>query len=227
MLMAATQLNTACDTLLASSVLMKQVVDLNKLDLAGQKFDEVLAVEEVSPKIHQCGAKAIMWKCLCSCGNVFECSTSRLRGLIPKIKSCGCKNFHGYHHNRKGTPAERSYKALHNRYKQTASKRGIEFRLSESDVVSLFEQSCYYCGRKPSTKYNVCITISEKPRSAHKEWMDDAWIVYNGIDRIDNSKGYTTNNTVPCCKTCNYAKLEMSLDDFLGWIGTVYKKWYA
>jgi hypothetical protein len=29
---------------------------------------------------------------------------------------------------------------------------------------------------------------------------------YNGIDRVDNSKGYTPENTVPCCKICNKIK---------------------
>lgn len=29
---------------------------------------------------------------------------------------------------------------------------------------------------------------------------------YNGIDRLDNTKGYTPENSVACCKHCNSLK---------------------
>lgn len=31
-------------------------------------------------------------------------------------------------------------------------------------------------------------------------------LTYNGIDRLDNSKGYTIDNSVACCSKCNIAK---------------------
>jgi hypothetical protein len=31
-------------------------------------------------------------------------------------------------------------------------------------------------------------------------------IEYNGIDRVDNEKGYLVENCVPCCFTCNSLK---------------------
>jgi hypothetical protein len=39
--------------------------------------------------------------------------------------------------------------------------------------------------------------------------------IYNGIDRVDNNKGYTIENCVPCCTAVNYAKLDMSYSDFI------------
>ena len=39
----------------------------------------------------------------------------------------------------------------------------------------------------------------------------------NGIDRVDNSIGYTFENCVPCCKHCNYVKGDLSLADFDEW----------
>ena len=55
---------------------------------------------------------------------------------------------------------------------------------------------CSYCGRlcDPSIDY------------------------YNGIDRIDNNIGYTIDNSVSCCKYCNFAKNDFLLDEFLLWI---------
>jgi hypothetical protein len=39
----------------------------------------------------------------------------------------------------------------------------------------------------------------------------------NGIDRIDNTIGYTMGNCVPCCKHCNYVKGHLSQVDFETW----------
>lgn len=45
---------------------------------------------------------------------------------------------------------------------------------------------------------------------------------YNGIDRVDNLKGYTRNNCIPCCSICNQSKHTMSKKDWLQWITRVY-----
>ena len=45
----------------------------------------------------------------------------------------------------------------------------------------------------------------------------------NGIDRIDSSKGYSVDNCVPCCAKCNYAKHDLSIDDFKNHIEKIYK----
>lgn len=40
----------------------------------------------------------------------------------------------------------------------------------------------------------------------------------NGIDRVDNTQGYTLANAVPCCKRCNQLKSDMQLKEFLSQI---------
>lgn len=40
----------------------------------------------------------------------------------------------------------------------------------------------------------------------------------NGIDRVDSSIGYTIQNSVPCCKICNYAKHNLTLEEFTLWL---------
>ena len=59
--------------------------------------------------------------------------------------------------------------------------------------------------------------------SKKQKRLSDYVLKCNGIDRIDSSKGYTVENSVPCCKYCNTAKNTMSVDEFLKWIGRVYK----
>lgn len=50
--------------------------------------------------------------------------------------------------------------------------------------------------------------------------------VYNGIDRVDNTKGYTIDNVVPCCGICNMAKGKLNQQEFQNWIKRVYKYRY-
>lgn len=44
----------------------------------------------------------------------------------------------------------------------------------------------------------------------------------NGIDRLDSSIGYVKTNVVSCCTKCNYAKHEMTIDEFKEWIKKIY-----
>ena len=37
---------------------------------------------------------------------------------------------------------------------------------------------------------------------------------YNGIDRVDNEKGYVHGNVEACCGTCNFLKGNLSLAEF-------------
>ena len=46
----------------------------------------------------------------------------------------------------------------------------------------------------------------------------------NGIDRINNSVGYTEKNSVPCCGTCNVAKGQMTLAEFKLWIARIHAR---
>lgn len=59
-----------------------------KLDLTGQKFFDLTAIEPTSKRSDQ---GAVIWKCKCSCGKYVYASTTKLRQ--GKIKSCEfCKN---------------------------------------------------------------------------------------------------------------------------------------
>ena len=46
---------------------------------------------------------------------------------------------------------------------------------------------------------------------------------YNGIDRVDSSRGYEAGNVVASCKRCNYTKQTMSRVEFVDWIRSVYE----
>ncbi len=71
-------------------------------------------------------------------------------------------------------------------YKTSARVRGYVFELDFEFFCMLLEDRCFYC----------------------KE-------AAGGIDRYDNSIGYTRANSVPCCSQCNYAKARGTAEDFI------------
>jgi hypothetical protein len=100
---------------------------------------------------------------------------------------------------------------LYRRYKRSAGARGYDFTISKEEFTLLVSAPCRYCST-PHSGYTC------KDKRKHKP------VAYNGIDRIDNTQGYHTENVVTCCKVCNYAKREMTIEEFTGWIQQVYNQ---
>ena len=70
----------------------------------------------------------------------------------------------------------------------------------------------------------LTILKREKPNNIKKYAYSNQEYFYNGIDRVDNSKGYTMDNVVSCCRICNVAKQKMTLQEYKDWVEKVYKK---
>ena len=88
-------------------------------------------------------------------------------------------------------------------YKDKAKERGIEWGLEANPgQFTIVTTQCVYCGAFPCRK----VRGRGKTRGyAH------------GLDRIDNSRGYTEDNIVACCYTCNRAKGTLSMKDWQEW----------
>ena len=82
--------------------------------------------------------------------------------------------------------------------RKSATKRDIEFSLSALDTATLCISPCVYCGRESEHKTDK---LSRNP--------------YNGVDRVDSGRGYTSDNVQSCCTMCNRMKLDHSHTDFL------------
>ena len=74
------------------------------------------------------------------------------------------------------------------RYKSGAKIRSIPFELSKEQFLSFWNKSCHYCGEK---------------------------IEGVGLDRLDNSKGYSIKNCVSCCTDCNKMKMTKTVEKFI------------
>ncbi len=98
-------------------------------------------------------------------------------------------------------------KALYKKYQGSAWDRELSFGLHLFDFVELVLSNCHYCGSDFSNKFTNSYGILQ----------------YNGIDRVDNTIGYQLTNVVPCCKVCNIAKRDLSVEDFIKWAKKIVK----
>lgn len=177
-------------------------------DISGRRFGRWLVLERA-----QTLSMRSRWKCQCECGVIREV---RHDGLISgESKSCGClqkdiaREIRVKGNKSKALPeGEASFNSVYRAYRQGAAKRSLEFRLTKEEFKTISSQPCFYCGAEPSQVY-------------HSEFYNGEF-VFSGIDRMNNKEGYTTDNCVPCCWTCNRAKLNRDRDEFIAWIRQVY-----
>lgn len=159
--------------------------------------------------------RRVLWECVCSCGNVVFANSRDLQ--IGNTTSCGCyqreqsaKIAGGVSkQHRKMNDLPSSFNGVFHGYKRGAIKRGYYFSLTDTLCYELMQQNCYYCGAPPhkTAKFNKNLDNS---------------FTYNGLDRVDNAKGYSDDNVVPCCFNCNRAKAGMTQQEFLEWVRRVY-----
>jgi len=164
--------------------------------------------------------------CKCVCGKTRKVKLTHI--LSKKINNCGCKKFISKQHaNQKYSPEESSYRAKASNYIAQAKIRNIECTLNYDQIVQLLKGNCFYCDDAPSNLYNARLSnrVNKKNKVQYAVNNSDEYsIFYNGIDRVDNNKGYIQGNVVSCCMQCNTAKLNNNLEDFKNWIKKIYNK---
>lgn len=175
------------------------------IDITNKKFGKLTAIESLNKKDKR---NRYIWKFQCECGNNVEATASDVK--LGRKRSCGCliqEHCNRLAINRILPNLGGAKQKLFGRYKRDAKKRGIDFILSKEEFNSLLFNNCYYCGSEPYTK--LCIMHDEKKKT------DEYTLIYNGIDRTDNDKGYNMSNCVTCCGKCNKMKMDMNKIDFL------------
>jgi hypothetical protein len=140
------------------------------------------------------------WECSCDCGGEALAAGYNLRRGVTR--SCGC---FGRDQTRKANRLEHglaAFRCVLGKYQFGAKKRGLVWGLSKERFRELTSGGCHYCGLAPAQ-----IQI---PNGG----ANTGTYVYNGIDRVDNDKGYVEGNVVSCCTVCNKMKRTTSLKDF-------------
>lgn len=165
-------------------------------DLTGQVFGELTVLGISERRI----SNRLSWLCRCSCGKETVYPTYALiRGASTHCRNC-----------RWGSESKdvRMERHLFRRYINSAKKRNIQFSLTEQEFYAIIRKPCRYCG---------------KFRCSRNEHTKEVHTKFNGVDRLDNSKGYTTENSVPCCSYCNQAKNNRNEEEFLSWAKELYE----
>jgi len=174
-------------------------------DMTGQRFGRLVVLEQAESRITN---RSAYWLCQCDCGNEVVVRGNSLRR--GDTKSCGClgrENRAQSQAARRLLPGEACFRHLFASYKRGAGDRGLVFGLAEKQFRRLTKMPCWYCGAEPAQVKHI--------EQCHGDY------IYNGIDRVDNAKGYTPENCVPCCKTCNARKQASDYNEFLGWVHRV------
>jgi hypothetical protein len=162
----------------------------------GRKFGRLTVLERTGTAKN--GSPIV--KCICDCGKI---KSNNISNLTVKNNhgtlSCGC---YAKEINSSKNPWLTEYKAY---IGNTIKKRNYIFELTVDEFQALGIENCFYCGIEPSSK------------------MDVGKGFKNGIDRVDSNKGYTLDNCVSCCWTCNRMKSNMIQKDFFEHIEKIIK----
>lgn len=160
--------------------------------------------------------------CTCDCGNEKVAVLRRLKN--GETQSCGCLQIENA--NKQLIIASERNPFLKGKSEPRLATAKLVYRryddgnLSFDDFLILTQKNCFYCGVVPSNKTNYYITKKSK---YSKERQLNGYFIYNGLDRVDNKLPHNIDNVVPCCITCNKAKLQRSKEEFLKWVETVYR----
>ncbi len=175
----------------------------------GKKFGNLTLLREIDP-ILLSGRSHRRIEAKCDCGKT---CVKRLRQVVKgHTKSCGCLQPRVMSEKmscRRTAPGQSAINAVWWQYIRNAKRRNLLFDLSKEHFIKLIFGTCTYCGDGPK---NI--------RGGRKMYGS---ITYNGIDRVDNSEGYTQQNCVTACETCNMAKGTKSYSEFMAWIMKVQK----
>lgn len=160
--------------------------------LVGQRFGKLIVVASVSDEpTRRCGK--IRVKCDCGTDKVVIADLVR-NGL----QACGCERAFA-----EGVAARN---IVLSRYKKDARRRKKEWALSDQYAIQLLSLNCHYCGSAP---------MNVQGPGASGRWNGE--FRYSGIDRKDSDLGYSLENVVPCCGTCNRAKNTTPYELFVRW----------
>jgi hypothetical protein len=180
-------------------------INVRDNDVTGQKFGMLTAIMPICRNGGR-HKKSIIWLWKCDCGKETEKETADVKR--GHSVSCGCwKKIKLHNMFSKGNGVS-SFNTLYGSYKQKARERNLSFDLSKEYFRELTSQNCFYCGKEP-----LQIPKNNQVNGVY---------LHNGIDRINNSLGYSKENCVACCKQCNIAKRDYTIEKWYEWINRLH-----
>lgn len=175
-----------------------------RVDRLGQKYGALTVIQISSTRSKQGQAR---WVCRCDCGIELTVDAAALRD--GNSRTCGCSRV-GERRALRGDllpPGESGFRNLRYQYAHRSKQKGLQFTLTNDEFRQLTTSDCHYCGAAPA----------QVMKNGHQRTA----FIHNGVDRKDNSQGYTVANSLPCCKVCNTAKSAMGYVEFVTWVQRV------
>lgn len=174
-------------------------------DVTNKIFGKLKALFKVPAPKHIVSQK-FFWRCLCECGKETDVPLGNLTS--GHTQSCGC--------SKKVVDPWIALKTSVTMVWQNYKDGNITFE----DFYKISQLPCHYCGAIGTNKQNKRKYEFKCGNETNQFAIDNADFIFNGLDRVDNNLTHTLENVVPCCKTCNSAKLDRSYYDFLNYIIT-------
>lgn len=176
------------------------------IDLSGMVFGKWTVIEK-DGYFNFKSASQVKWKCICECGKLQYIPTT----FLKSGRSSSCRRCSEDIMAANSRIRDVKYRLFKDRIIQRLKKTGLDCTLDKDSYYEIAKQPCFYCDEEP------------KPYFPFKRKLSGDEVIYvNGVDRLDNTKGYHKNNCVACCKDCNYAKNDQSMEDFLGRVKRIY-----
>lgn len=171
-----------------------------KYDLVGKRFGRLRVVGKAHTHISPNGTRKSQWLVVCNCGKETVVQGTRLRA--GTTVSCGCirsevnqEQAKKLAASQRGKPKNRvllPYQWLYNVLLKASRKFAERCDIQYNDFITLIAiKICGYCGEPIEWPSPYSTGLSK--------------FGYN-LDRKDNKRGYTRDNVIVCCKTCNVAK---------------------
>lgn len=179
---------------------------MERIKIKNKRIPDPTYVAETKARNNQ-GQPMGEWRC--HCGNHFFQVNSRVTS--GHKRTCGCSSF-----TPKYDVGEVGRMNILLSYKRNASGRGLTWELTDDMAYEMFAGVCHFCNKPPSNY----ATYGKAPHI-----RDHNGFTYSGIDKLDNSVGYTIENSVPCCKECNFMKSSHTEEAYIKHCMEVAKKW--
>lgn len=106
--------------------------------------------------------------------------------------------------------------------RSNAKSRGIAVDLTMEKFVEYSKLNCFYCLSDPKPTNPFASAGPTYRKYSTWEFRKDVVVYVNGLDRIDSSLGYTEENIVSCCETCNFMKSDLTYGEFMNHIEKLY-----
>lgn len=171
------------------------------VDHTGKQFGHWTILKWVPRK-----KKGTWYLARCSCGTEKVVYAHSL--VAGESRSCGCQNGLWYLRSLELGIDQNFVLTEYNRYRTHARhtyKRKKGFHLSVLVFRELILRPCFYCDSLP-----LRVATPKSYRAPEG--------LVNGVDRVNNRRGYWTDNCVPCCTRCNSAKSDSTLEEFAAYM---------